>query len=93
MPSIRVAVAIVVGVNALMAGLTYRQYQHMLDYCSGFGREGLECLGANGSNPWQLWKAIGPELAVWGFLEVAVVVVLVAALANRRRPPRLAQPS
>jgi hypothetical protein len=93
MPSVRVAAAIVVGVNGLMAVWTYHQYQRMLEYCAGFGRDGLECLGANGSHPWQLWKAIGPELALWGFLEVTVLTVLVAALVNRPRPPSLASPS
>ena len=93
MPSGRVAAAIVVGVNALMAVWTYRQYQRMLDSCAGFGRDGLECLGANGSHSWQLWKAIGPELVVWGLLEVSVLTVFVAALVHRPRPPNFASPS
>jgi hypothetical protein len=93
MPSVRVAAAIVVGVNALMAVWTARQYQRMLDYCAGFGRDGLECLGAHGNHHWQLWKAIGPELIVWVFLEVAVLTVLVAAFLNRPRPPSVVGPS
>jgi hypothetical protein len=68
-----------------MAALTYRQYQHMLDYCAGFDRDGLECLGADGSRSWQLWKAIGPELVAWAVLEVVAIAVLVTALRRRAR--------
>ena len=72
-------------VNVLMAVLTYRQYQDMLEYCSGFSREGLECLGAYGSRPWQVWKAIGFEVSLWVLFELTVLVVLGAASVNRPR--------
>jgi hypothetical protein len=71
-----------VGVNALMALWTYHQYRSMLDYCSGFGRSGLECL------PGGLWEAVFFEVSVWFVLEVAALVVLGAAVVNRPREAR-----
>lgn len=85
-PSVRLALGILLGVNALMAVWTYYQYQRMLDYCAGFGGTGLECLGE--SRAAQLWRAVFFEVSVWFILEIAVFVVLGAALLDKR-PPRV----
>jgi hypothetical protein len=77
-------VGLLVAVNSVFAALTYRQYQHMLEYCAGFDRDGLECLGADGSRVWQLWKAIGLEVAAWTVFEVVALAVLVTALRREQ---------
>jgi hypothetical protein len=84
MPSVRVALAIFVCVNAVMALWTYYQYQRMLDYCTNLDGAGLECLG--GTRAGQIWAAVSFEVSIWIALEVAALVVLGAALVNRRRP-------
>ncbi len=83
MPCLRVALAIFVWVNAVMALWTYHQHQRMLDYCATFDRDGLECLGRSRAE--QLWHALSFEVMIWGFLELAALVTVGAAIAGRRR--------
>jgi hypothetical protein len=82
-PSVRVALAILVAVNAVMAFWTHHQYQRMLNYCAGFSRPGLECLTGNRAQ--QLGQAIFFEVGVWLVLELGGLVLLGAAIMNRRR--------
>jgi hypothetical protein len=81
-PSVRLALAIVLAMNVVMAFWTYHQYNRMLDYCAGFGRSGLECL--TGNRVQQLGQAIFFEVGVWVILELAGLVLLGAAIMNRR---------
>lgn len=92
MPSVRVALAIFVCANAVMAIWTYYQYQRMVEYCAIFDTDGLECLG--GSRAEQIWEAVFFEVSIWVVLELAALVVLGAAIVNRRRSPGdIANPS
>jgi hypothetical protein len=72
-----------VAVNAVMAFWTYHQYQRMVDYCAGFGRPGLECL--TGTRVQQLGQAIFFEVGIWFVLALGGLVLLGAAIMNRRR--------
>ena len=64
----------------------------MLDYCAIFDVDGLECLGRSRTE--QIWHAVSFEVSVWVVLELAALVVLGAAIVNRRRSPAdIANPS
>lgn len=78
----QIALGLVLIANAAMALRTYSGYEDMLDYCEGFGRSGLDCLGATRGE--RVWLALNVELAVWLLVEIAVLVVLGAAVIKRR---------
>jgi hypothetical protein len=83
-PSVRVAVALFVAVNALLAFLAYRSYLFLLGYCEEFpdrklGSRGLDCLEPSH------WFAINAMLLGCAIVEIAVAVVLGAAFMHRRK--------
>jgi hypothetical protein len=84
MPSVRVALALLVGVNAALALLAYWYYRSLLDYCEAenraLGRSGLDCLEP------PHWFAINGMLLGALILELALLVVVGAAIVHRRRP-------
>lgn len=88
MPSVRVAVALVVVVNAVLAFLAYWYYESLLEYCEDFpdrklGSSGLDCLEP------AHWFAVNVMLLGCVIVEIALAVVLGAAVVHRRKrqPP------
>jgi len=89
MPSVRLALAIFAGGTAVLAYLADRLYQSMVNYCEGSpevaaGGDKLSCLEP------QHWSA---NAAIFGFLallEVALVVVVGAAVVHSRGRSRTA---
>jgi hypothetical protein len=82
-PSVRLALAIFVAGTTILAFLAYRWYQSHVDYCEGSpevvaGGDALSCLEP------QHWFALQAVFAVLLLLEVALVVVVGAALVHRR---------
>jgi hypothetical protein len=83
MPSIRLASAILVVGNAILAFFAYREYQSLLDYCEGSpevvaGGDRFSCLEP------QHWFTVGFGLLVALLLEVALLVVVGVAVVHWR---------
>ena len=88
MPSIRLAVAVFVAGTAILTVFGYRQYRSLLDYCEGSpevtaGGDSLSCLEP------PHWFAIQFVVLVALLLEIALVVVVGAAVVHRRSRRRL----
>jgi hypothetical protein len=84
MPSVRLALAIFVVGNAVLAVLAYRGYQSLLDYCEdspevAMGGDSLSCLEP------QHWFTVQFALLVLLLFEIAVAVVVGAAVVRSRR--------
>jgi hypothetical protein len=83
MPSIRLSLAIFFVGSAILAFLAYRGYRYHVDYCEGSpevaaGGDSLSCLEP------QHWSAALVMLSVVVLLEIALVVVVGAAVVYRR---------
>ena len=83
MPSVRVAVALFVVVTTCLAIFWWRYYLSLLDYCEAenryLGRSGLDCLEP------PHWFAINGLLFASAIAEIALAVVVGAALLQRRQ--------
>jgi hypothetical protein len=87
MPSIRVAAAILAAGTGLLSFLAIREYRSLVDYCEGSpevaaGGDNLSCLEP------QHWFAEAAIFGVLLLLEVALLVVLGAAVVHRRKQRR-----
>jgi hypothetical protein len=83
-PSVRLAFAIFVAGTTVLAFLAYRWYRSHVDYCEdspevAAGGDALACLEP------QHWFALQAVLAVLLLLEIALAIVVGAALVHRRR--------
>jgi hypothetical protein len=83
-PSVRLALAIFGAGTTILAFLAYRWYQFHVDYCEdspevSAGGDALSCLEP------QHWFALQAVLAVLLLLEIALAVVVGAAVVHRRR--------
>jgi hypothetical protein len=88
LPSIRLAVAIFVVGNAILAFFAYRGYASLRDYCEGSpevtaGGDRFSCLEP------PHWFAINMALLALLLLEIALVVVVGAAVVHSRRRGRV----
>jgi hypothetical protein len=83
MPSVRLALAIFVGGTVMLALLAYLEYGRLVDYCEGSpevaaGGDSLSCLEP------QHWNAEAFIFGVLGLLELALLVVVGAAVVHAR---------
>jgi hypothetical protein len=91
MPSVRLALAILAGGTAFLSHFAYRLYQSMVNYCEGSpevaaGGDKLSCLEP------QHWFANSAIFGVLVLLEVALVVVVGAAVVHSRSTSRAVMP-
>jgi hypothetical protein len=90
MPSVRLALAIFAGGTVVLAFLAYRLYESMVEYCEGSpevaaGGDRFSCLEP------QHWFADAVFFGLLALLELALVVVVGAAVVHARGKARLTQ--
>jgi hypothetical protein len=84
-PSIRLASALWIGGTAILLSLAVLEYRRLVDYCEdspevAAGGDALSCLEP------QHWLSEAMIAGVLLLLEIALLVVLGAALRRKRRP-------